>query len=157
MIPIYICDDNEAISKHINTIIKNAIMIQNYDMDVVLITKHPEAIIKAKQVNKEQSIYFFDVDLQHYDYDGFTLTKEIRSLDPGGFIIFVTTHEELIFETFKYRLEAMAYISKDKMDEMSIQIRNCLDEIQTLISKKEEHGSYYTVKNRWKYVLNINA
>ncbi|MFV0393305.1 MAG: LytR/AlgR family response regulator transcription factor [Coprobacillaceae bacterium] len=148
MIPIYLCDDDKMIIKKLETIINNSILIQNYDMEIVLASTNPIEILKHKEANDQRSIYFLDVDLKHEKYDGFTLAKQIREKDTRGFIIFVTTHEELIFDTFKYRLEAMSYLIKDDSENLSKYIKDCLDEIHTLIlNEKKDIESYYTVRN----------
>lgn len=147
LIPIYICDDNEEMKKYLVKVIKNLVMIQGYDMEVVLATTDPNEILLHRKTQTQRSVYFFDVDLKNNDYDGFTLAKEIRALDTRGFLVFVTTHEELIFETFKYRLEAMSYLVKEEPEKLNLQIKECLDEINSLImGETGDVRSYYTVK-----------
>lgn len=48
--------------------------------------------------------------------NGFELAQEIRKFDPRGFIIFITTHAELSYMTFTYKVEALDYIIKDDID-----------------------------------------
>ena len=146
MIPIYICDDNKSVLKTLTTIIENNILIQNYDMKVVCCTTDPFVVIQERKENEQRSIYFLDIDLSHDEYNGFTLAKHIREIDTRGFIIFVTTHEELMFETFKHRVEAMSYLIKEDLS-LGKQIRHCLDDIHKLImAEKTETESYYTVR-----------
>jgi len=146
MIPIYICDDDRNVLQTLATIIENSVLIQNYDMKIVCATTNPLEIIQERKKNEQRSIYFLDVDLSHDKYDGFTLAKHIREIDTRGFIIFVTTHEELMFETFKYRVEAMSYLIKADVS-LGQQIRHCLDDIHNLILvEKNEVESYYTVR-----------
>lgn len=79
-------------------------------------------------------------------YDGFSLAKQIREIDTRGFIIFISTHEELMFETFKYRLEAMSYLIKEDLS-FGKQIKQCLDDIHHLISAEtNDINSYYTIR-----------
>lgn len=147
MVPVYICDDDENIIKLLNTIVNNSILIQGYDMEVVCATTNPLEIIETRKNSNQRAIYFFDVDLKSDAYDGFSLAKEIRKIDTRGFIIFVTTHEELMFETFKYRLEAMSYLVKEEVGKMGQNIRECLDDINTLILKENRgNESYYTIR-----------
>lgn len=147
MVPVYICDDVKETREYLRKVIQNFILIHAYDMEVVLVTGDPEAILVHRQGHSLRSIYFFDVDLKHPDYNGFTLAKAIRSLDARGFMIFVTTHEELVFETFKYRLEAMSYLYKDVPEKLNEQIGENLAEIHQLITKEvDDLESYYTVK-----------
>jgi len=147
MIPIYTCDDNSYERDYLNNIIKNYILIEGYPMEITFSTDDPQELIDHRSGHKERSIYFFDVDLKNDEYNGFTLAKKIRELDPRGFVVFVTTHEEMIYETFKFRVEAMSYIIKDKPEKLASQIRDCLKEIEMLAdSKGNDMGGYFTVK-----------
>jgi two-component system response regulator AgrA len=84
--------------------------------------------------------------LKDKGYNGFTLAKEIRKLDTRGFLIFVTTYEELMFETFKYRLEAMSYLIKDDPAKLRGHVEKCLHNIQELIRADDgEMRKYYTL------------
>lgn len=147
MVPVYICEDNEEEKQYLKKMVANLILIQGYDMEVVLASNDPEEILQHRSRHSERAVYFFDVDLQNDVYNGFTLAKRIRELDTRGFLIFVTTHEEMMFETFKYRLEAMSYLIKDEPAKLGVQIRECLEEVTLLLSReKEDIHSYYTVK-----------
>lgn len=147
MVPIYICDDNGQTLAFIKSTIERYLMIKDYDMHVTLATSDPNTLLNQRMQEDLRSIYFLDVDLAHTEFDGFTLAKALRKIDTRGFFIFVTTHEELIFETFKYRLEAMSYLTKENPAHLTEQIQENLDEIYRLIS--QERGStetYYTIQ-----------
>ena len=147
MIPVYICDDDREMLEHLTKLINNIIVIQGYDMETVLADPNPEVILKHREGHQSRSIYFLDVDLKHPEYDGFTLGRNIRQLDPRGFIIFVTTHGELMPETFRYRLEAMSYLVKDEADLLKPRLRECLEQVEQLAAggQKDEEG-YFTAK-----------
>ncbi|MGH2251757.1 response regulator, partial [Enterococcus faecalis] len=70
-------------------------------------------------------LYFFDVDLQH-ELSGIALAYEIRKIDNIGKIIFVTTHSEMSYLTFTYKIEAMDYIIKDIPEEIDRRVRECI-------------------------------
>lgn len=147
MVPIYICDDDKTIVDYMVKVINNFILIYGYDMKVKLAATNPEELLKAREKETQRAIYFLDVDLKHEEYNGFNLAKEIRKMDTRGFLIFVTTYEELVYETFKYRLEAMSYLIKGNEVELSQQIGECLAEINLLITQETgDVQSYYTLK-----------
>ncbi|MGL6198534.1 MAG: LytR/AlgR family response regulator transcription factor [Lachnospiraceae bacterium] len=147
MIPIYICDDDRQILKSLKSVINNTIFINGYDMEIVEAAEDPECILEARKTKAKRSIYFLDIDLKSDKYNGFELAKEIRKLDTRGFIVFVTTHGELMQETFKYHIEAINYIIKDSVDELKQQISESLSEINVLIGKEQQdYENYYTVK-----------
>lgn len=134
MIPIYICEDENKIRKHIVEKVKEQIKKVNLDMEICCETSDPEQILQNIRHNV-RGIYFLDVDFKHERLNGFTLAKQIRKIDPKGFIIFVTIHSELTFETFKMHLQAMDYIIKNQSD-MYLQISNCLNIIKEKIVKE---------------------
>lgn len=146
MLPIYICEDDKRIRNYLVEQMQKYIMIQDYDMEIFCATANPHELLDNLSEQK-QAIYFLDIDLNHQEYDGFKLAKEIRKHDDKGFIIFVTTYGELAFETFRLHLEAMDYIVKDQVDIVE-RMRYCLDVIQTKITNdKSNIKVYYTVKS----------
>lgn len=147
MIPVYICDDNEKERLFLKRIIENLILIQGYDMRVALAASAPEEILEHRQSHSNRSAYILDVDLKHETHNGFTLAKQLRELDVRGFIVFVTTHEEMMSETFRYRLEAMDYLTKEEPGELTARLRECLDEISRLAARdKNDVQSYFAAK-----------
>ena len=54
------------------------------------------------------------------------MAEKIRDIDSLGYIIFITTHSELTYLTFKYRVEAMDFILKDNVNEIDFRINECL-------------------------------
>lgn len=147
MIPIYICDDDQRILECLRSIIGKIIVINDYDMKIIEATDNPNRILDVRKSKELRSIYFLDINLKNDSYNGFQLAKEIRKLDTRGFIIFVTTHGELMPETFKYRIEAINYIIKDHIEEMKDQISESLSDINNLIGiEQQDQENYYTVK-----------
>lgn len=147
MIPIYICDDNEDEKKYLYKMVQDLIIIQCYDMQIVLAAKTPEEVLEHRGAHSSRSVYILDVDLKHEAYNGFTLAKQLRELDARGFIVFVTTHEEMMCETFRYRLEAMDYLIKEEPGRLMARLRECLAEIDRLAAgDKNDPQSYFILK-----------
>lgn len=147
MIPIYILEDEAIIREHIQEVIEKHIMIENYDMDVICATALPESILEIEAQENVRGLYFLDVDLGPDTMTGFELAKIIRERDPRGYLVFITTHDELLMETFKMRLEAMDYILKDDLEQVGGRIRNCIDvTIDRVLKEQMEIGEYYTIK-----------
>lgn len=108
---IYICEDDLSQRQHITKIINNYILIENLDMKIQLSTSDPLQILQA--IDQEQSVYFLDIGL-HSELNGLELASAIRKADTHGYIIFITTHDEMAFETFKYQVAALDFILKDQ-------------------------------------------
>lgn len=113
MLSVVICEDNKIQRNRIKEIVKKILAEGEYDFEVKLCTDEPEEIIKYMENNKIlNGIYILDVDLGK-NINGIELAKLIRERDTLGYIVFLTTHSEMSFLTFKYKVEAVDYIVKD--------------------------------------------
>ncbi|ABR36689.1 two component transcriptional regulator, LytTR family [Clostridium beijerinckii NCIMB 8052] len=135
MLNIMICEDNIEQLIKIKRYIKDIIMIENFDMEIVLATSKPEDIISHLKKNKISGLYFLDVDLNS-NINGIKLAEIIREYDPRGFIVFVTTHAEMSYLTFIYKVEAMDYIIKDTIENVKQRIHECILNAQKKYSSK---------------------
>lgn len=112
MLPVYICEDDYEILCIQKEYIEKQILINGYDMKIVVCSRHPEEIIETAKNSTQRGIYFLDIELKSEPMDGFGLGSKIRETDPRGFIIYITAFGELAFETFRYHLEAMTILLK---------------------------------------------
>lgn len=125
MLNVFVCEDNTIQRNAVVKIIKNTIMIEELDMQFVLDTPNPYELLETVRTNQNTGIYFLDIDLK-CDMNGLKLAQQIRMFDPRCFIIFVTSHSELSYMTFQYRVEAMDFVLKDTPSEAKVKIRECL-------------------------------
>lgn len=154
MINIIVCEDNYNQRERITKFIEDIIMIENLDMKVVLSAENPEEIIGYLKKNEISGLYFLDVDLQS-EVNGIKLAETIREYDPRGFIVFVTTHAELSYLTFLYKVEAMDYIIKDNFGVVKERIHQCiLNAHKKYSSKSTELQKNFSIKVEDK-IINI--
>jgi two-component system response regulator AgrA len=125
MLKIFICEDNKAEREKLEKIVKNILIIENYDMDLKLSTDDPFEIIDYLKSTNTSGLYFLDVNL-HSKINGIQLAEKIREFDPRGFIVFITTHAEMSYLTFLYKVEAMDYIIKDNYNNVNQRISDCI-------------------------------
>lgn len=125
MLNIFVCEDNTEQRKSIVRTIENTVLIEELDMRFVLDTTNPHELLESVKISAHTGIYFLDIDLQ-CDMNGMKLAQQIRLFDPRGFIIFITSHSELSYMTFQYRVEAMDFVLKDNPTEAKVKIRECL-------------------------------
>lgn len=125
MIKVFICEDNKRQREKFTKTIENSIIIENFDMEVALSTENPDDIIIYLKNNNVSGLYFLDVDLKS-NINGIKLAELIREYDPRGFIVFVTTHAEMSYLTFIYKVEAMDYIIKDNYQNVNARIHQCI-------------------------------
>lgn len=126
MLEIFICEDNVAQRNHLEQLIQQTILLNDWEMTLRLSTGNPLEILNyLKEQPQTHGVYFLDVDL-NTEMDGIQLGATIRNQNPHGKIIFITTHDELLPLTFQYKVEAMDYIAKDNQDEMKQRVTAAL-------------------------------
>ncbi len=129
MLTIYLCEDEEDIRQVQRECLEKQILIQGYDMEVALCSGRPGEILEAVKAAPGRGIYFLDVELKGEEMDGFALGREIRRLDPRGFIVYVTAYGNLAFETFRYHLEALDYIVKESREFFSVKVMDVVKHV----------------------------
>lgn len=129
MIDIYVCEDVSEQRELFVQYIQKAILIQEYDMNMKISTWNPEEIIREVEKSENTGLYFLDIDLGT-EKNGLHLAQEIREYDPRGFIVFVTSHSEMSFLTFQYKVEALDFILKDEPKELQKRICDCMEKVK---------------------------
>ena len=126
MLNIFVCEDENKQREKIERYIKNHIIIEELDAEVKLSTGDPDELLDYVRSNPVTGLYFLDVDLNHKK-NGIMLGAEIRKIDTKGIIVFITTHAELSYLTFMYKVEAMDYITKDEFTDVQKRVIECID------------------------------
>lgn len=134
MIDVYICEDIKEQRDILVHYVKSAILIQEYDMKLRISTDKPEELIEQLKQSKNTGLYFLDIDLKS-NKNGLVLAKEIREYDPRGFIVFVTSHSEMSYITFQYKVEALDFILKDEPRELQHRICECMENVNQKYAK----------------------
>jgi two-component system response regulator AgrA len=154
MLKVFVCEDNKEQRERFTKIIKDIIMIENIDMEMALDTESPERLIEYIKESRISGLYFLDIDLKA-SINGINLASEIRKYDPRGFIVFVTTHAEMSYLTFTYKVEAMDYIIKDNYNNIKERIHQCILDANTKHSVQDaERQKIFSIKTEDK-VVNI--
>ena len=113
MLDIYICEDNKKQLSLFTGYIRDALLIENLDMQIVLASSDPDEILEGMKASSNMGVFFLDIDLKSR-INGLTLAQEIRKLQPRCFIIFITSHSEMGFLTFQYKVEPLDFIIKSR-------------------------------------------
>jgi len=125
MLEIIICEDEESQRKKMENFISNYISMEGMDMTIVLATENPFEVLGLVKADKKLRLYFLDVDL-NAEINGFELGAEIRKHDAHGFIVYVTSHEEMALMNFIYKVGAIEYVVKSDFDKMQDKLKECL-------------------------------
>ena len=83
---------------------------------------------------------------------GLQLSQLIRQRDPEASIIFITVHDELLYTTYKYRVQALDFISKDQ-DNIEQELMKDFRLITRQHQKKAENLFHYTSYNQDRTIL----
>lgn len=127
MLKIYVCEDDDRQKAKIVKIIKNYLMMQDCDVAFEWAGTDPYILLSYLEEHSDgPSLFFLDVDFKT-EMNGISLGSEIRKRNFEARIVFITTHMELSYLTFLYKVEAMDYISKDDESMLATRISNCID------------------------------
>ena len=145
MIPIYLCDDEEAVRHQLQTALEWKIFMENYDMKVVLAASTAGELLDAA-ANGGRGVYFLDVDLRDGEWDGFTLGRELRRRDPHGTLIYITSYGDLAWKTFQYHLEAFDYIVKEG-EQTGSDAAQCLEAVHArLLDERHDPAEVFSLR-----------
>ncbi|GFP78028.1 LytR/AlgR family response regulator transcription factor [Clostridium fungisolvens] len=143
---IILCEDDEKqridILRNIDYIIKE----NNLEMSVYMSTDSPYDVLKIADESSEVKLYILDVELNS-DIDGIELADKIRNKDPLSFLIFITSHSELAYLTFKYKVEAFDYIVKDSRGNLFKELNDALIKIQRRSSNGDENKKFFIIRD----------
>jgi len=143
ILSVFICEDNQTQRKGLEKIVSDHIALNDYDIKIVLSTDNSQTLLEhVETLPQQNNLYILDVNLQQ-DMNGILLGQKIRKLDPAGTIVFVTSHVELALLTFQYRVEAMDYIAKDSMQNISQKVCECID---LAYESCVNHTKYFQIK-----------
>lgn len=146
MIGIYVCDDEEAVRRQIQTALERKIFVENYDMKVVCSAAGARELLDAAE-HEQQGIYFLDVELKDEAWDGFRLGQELRRRDPHSTLVYITSYGDLAWRTFQYHLEAFDYIIKQP-EQIGPSAARCLEEIYAhLLARRRDPAELFTLRS----------
>ena len=155
-LPIILCDDDIMLITHYKQIIKNLIMINDYDMELVLVTTDPhDVLLYHHKANLTNCLFFLDIDLGK-NLTGIDVAQLLRKENEFAKIVFITSHQELALETLRRQIAPLDYIVKDGKTEKQ-QIENILKicNEQTVINQKSNlrHVSFAIGSRNFKIDL----
>jgi len=146
MLQVLICDDDPNHRANMEAIVTKHITTENVEMELVISASSPDEVLAYLEEHpNKRGLYFLDVDLQH-EINGITLGAKIRETDLLAKIVFVTTHEELAYLTFKQKVQAMDYIVKDQPEDVEARTIGCvLEAYKRYLEEKDAEPKYFTV------------
>ena len=64
MLDIYICEDNKKQLSLFTGYIRDALLIENLDMQIVLASSDPDEILEGMKASSNMGVFFLDIDLK---------------------------------------------------------------------------------------------
>jgi len=127
MLYVFICEDDPIQRKKAEAIVHSYTAPDGVGMELALSTASPAELLDYLETHPNRNgLFFLDVDLGA-DINGIELGAKIRELDHTATIVFITTHAELAYLTFAYKVEAMDYIAKDSPEGIEGRARECME------------------------------
>lgn len=144
MFRVHICDDNEGELIQIKKAISFANTIIDEDLTYGIVTSDYEELIDFKGEKGIADVFFLDIDLNQSEVNGLQLAVKIRENNPHAFICFVTTHAEMSYLTFKYKVMAFDFIIKEQFEKMLASFVDCLEGLskQLALQEQEDKDAY---------------
>lgn len=123
---IVICEDESEQRKFIESIIYQYGTFHYPGAEVVLSASQPEEVLSYIDQHPADC-YFLDIEYE-CAIDGLELAKRIRKHDPLASIVFITSYDNKLRLTFKYKIAALDFVVKvpDKQ-QFAKHIVNALD------------------------------
>ncbi|WP_321385996.1 LytTR family DNA-binding domain-containing protein [uncultured Enterococcus sp.] len=150
MVRIYICEDDPNHLKEINRQVGYYCSFSDWNMRIAFATRYPDRLIQQLVVDEEVNIYLLDLEYSLINgMSGFELGKKIRQRDPIGYIIYLTSHIEMSYLTFQYKVNAIDFIVKGGPDNWQNRLTECLRTIEEQLEIMK--------KNQQKDILELNV
>lgn len=107
MLNIAVCDDESQIASMLEDMLEEIAIENNVDIDIDVFSDGNE-ILKHMNPDSNYDIAFLDIEMK--DLDGISTAKRIRDFDKNMIIIYVTSHENYMKESFSVR--AFRFLTK---------------------------------------------
>ena len=112
MLPIIICDDDSFTLQTVSALVKQSIEHCGKTAKIVCLAASGRELLAFIQKNPGTYLYFLDFDLGNQELNGIDLVRRIYQTDPGGKIVFVTSHTDKGMDILKSGIQAFGFIEK---------------------------------------------
>ncbi len=99
MMRIAVCDDDSLLARILAETIRKTFLQCNVQTEIQVYTSLP--VLKAQVEKRRFDLLFLDIDMP--DLDGITFGKWFRASGHQAAIIYISSHEERVFESFEVK------------------------------------------------------
>jgi len=135
MINIAICDDEVPILEFVEREIDHFYVSRNIAVNVMKFTNGSTFLDACRNTNFH--LVFLDIEMPHMS--GIDVVAKLRSVYDDMEIIFLTSYENYVFESFRYR--PLRFIRKSKIDS---ELEEALEAFQKIMDNSKNYYSFLT-------------
>lgn len=149
---IAICDDDSVFMVFLKKSVKEAFKSYNEIIDLFEYEKGKDLLEAA--VKEKFSLIFLDIEMP--EIDGYELAKNIKIINPETYIIFVSGHDNFVFQSYEY--EPLWFIRKSEVEEMIPKaIDKFIQKTKHLSQKLQYRSDYKIITIYTKNILYIEG
>ena len=145
---LYLCDDNQTFVEDIANRIK-MILSKDRDFEIIKFTNGQSLISQwSKQF---ADVVFLDIDMP--GISGFEAAEKLQSSKKNALIIFVTSHEDMVYQSWKY--QPFWFVRKSHMEDLNVVFPRLLAKVD---AEYEKENNYFNLQGENCVVeLDINS
>ena len=98
MIYAAVCDDEPAMLEQMQRVISNTFAVNQIECELSHFLSGAEML----KSHREQRFDIIFLDILMPDYNGFDVAKEVRAISDKTLLLFVTSQDELVYDSFDY-------------------------------------------------------
>lgn len=139
---IAVCDDDRNFSERMKLLIEQYFTEQSVEINAAVFNSGADYLSD----NTDYNAVFLDIDMP--DMGGFEIAEQ---LSEDTLIVFVTTHDELVYSSLKFR--PFRFIRKTYLDE---ELPEALEQINKEISKRGASSKFVLQTKNGEALLNVS-
>lgn len=144
MIRIAVCDDDKVFSERIKRLIEQYFTEQSTETDIAVFISGAEFLSD----NTDYNAVFLDIDMP--DISGFDIAEQISGKS-STLIVFVTTHDELVYSSLKFR--PFRFIRKAYLEE---ELSETMEAVNKEILKLGSNKKFMLQTKNGEVLLDVN-
>lgn len=132
MVSIAICDDNKAMLDYLVEVVKELFLENNISFKINSFTSGVK-FLKTHEI-EPYDVVFMDIIMP--EMNGFEVAKKIRTIASNTFIIFITTENSLVYESFDF--QPFYFIPKEKPQVLEDRLKHVIEKLTISIAANEK-------------------
>ena len=134
-IKIAICDDDSLLLTDLSQQVENLFSNQNLTIEISLYTSGRQLIEEA---DNSYDLYFLDIEMP--DISGMELASYIRRAQENAALVFVSSHEQMVFESIHH--QPLRFLRKSHLHE---ELSEAIDAFLLFYQKHHRHLELHTI------------